>query len=699
MDNAKPAASILRFGVFEVDLRSGELRKSGIRIKLQEQPFKVLAVLLTNPGQVVTREELRRQIWPNESFGDFDHAVNVAVVKLRAALADSAESPRLIETLHRRGYRFICPVTTDGLKEAGKKSSVRSPIARRWKGMIVISAVAIAGVVSGFYRWSSKKPSPNLATMEITRLTDSGTASYVAISPDGRYVVYALRDGEKLGLWVRQVATASAAQILPPAPVDFQGLSFSPDGNYVYIVRSDENNLYFKSLYSMPVLGGPARLLIKDVDCAPSFSPDGREFVFTRASPTRRVTEVLIANDDGSDERVLTSFADTDPSYNPGATWSPDGRTIAVPVMFVGRQVRWVLYTISIAAVGPRELYSSHGYIGRPVWLPRGDKLIVPLEDPLSSRTQLWTVSNPQGTVSRLTNDLSDYDLRIDLTADGKTLAGTVTTQLSNVWVASSNALSEAQQITSGETPMVDVAEIADGKIMSLSPDGKLWTMNKDGTERAFLPQIHNPLAFKPCGRQVVFVAFLDGQFVLQRVETDGTQITKLFSGDLWAPTCSPDGSHVYYINFVAPEKIWRMPATGGAAEVISDVVGEGSIDRLSVSPDGKFLAYLYQTASPPTWDLAVISTLGGPPMHRYLVPGGSSRPRWSVDGTSLQYLLTRHGVTNLWEQPLDGDSPKQSTRFPSDMIFDFNWSTDGKRLLMTRGSLNSDVILIRNLY
>jgi len=197
----------------------------------------------------------------------------------------------------------------------------------------------------------------------------------------------------------------------------------------------------------------------------------------------------------------------------------------------------------------------------------------------------------------------------------------------------------------------------------------------------------------------VVAKWFLDGQFVLQRVETDGTQITKLFSGDLWAPTCSPDGSHVYYINFVAPEKIWRMPATGGAAEVISDVVGEGSIDRLSVSPDGKFLAYLYQTASPPTWDLAVISTLGGPPMHRYLVPGGSSRPRWSVDGTSLQYLLTRHGVTNLWEQPLDGDSPKQSTRFPSDMIFDFNWSTDGKRLLMTRGSLNSDVILIRNLY
>jgi DNA-binding response OmpR family regulator len=90
LDNAKPTATTIRFGAFEVDLRSGEMRKSGIRI---EQPFKVLTVLLANPGKLVTREELRRQTWRNESFGDFDHAVNVAFVKLRAALADSAEAP------------------------------------------------------------------------------------------------------------------------------------------------------------------------------------------------------------------------------------------------------------------------------------------------------------------------------------------------------------------------------------------------------------------------------------------------------------------------------------------------------------------------------------------------------------------------------------------------------------------------------
>jgi len=104
------AEQTTKFGIFEVDLRSGELRKSGSRIKLQEQPFKVLQALLERPGEVVTRDELRRRIWPDENFGDFDHAVNVAITKLRAALGDSAESPHLIETLHRRGYRFIFPV-------------------------------------------------------------------------------------------------------------------------------------------------------------------------------------------------------------------------------------------------------------------------------------------------------------------------------------------------------------------------------------------------------------------------------------------------------------------------------------------------------------------------------------------------------------------------------------------------------------
>src|SRR5580704_16083811 len=103
--------SVVRFGTFEVSLQSGEVRRAGVRIRVQQQPMKLLELLLEHPGEVVTREELRSRVWPSESFGDFDQAVNIAIAKLRNALGDSADNPRYIETLPKRGYRFIAEVS------------------------------------------------------------------------------------------------------------------------------------------------------------------------------------------------------------------------------------------------------------------------------------------------------------------------------------------------------------------------------------------------------------------------------------------------------------------------------------------------------------------------------------------------------------------------------------------------------------
>src|SRR5215471_5875402 len=117
MEQTNGTYRIIRFGAFDVDSRSGELRKAGTRIRLQAQPFKVLLALLERPGELVSRDELRRRIWPEESFGDFDHAVSVAVLKLRTALGDTAEIPRYVETLHRRGYRFIFPISAAAMPQ------------------------------------------------------------------------------------------------------------------------------------------------------------------------------------------------------------------------------------------------------------------------------------------------------------------------------------------------------------------------------------------------------------------------------------------------------------------------------------------------------------------------------------------------------------------------------------------------------
>src|SRR5215475_1118898 len=110
MEKTHSTGRLIRFGVFEVDLRAGELRKNGVKIKLQEQPFQILALLLEHPGEIVTREELQQKLWSNDTFVDFDNSLNKAINKIREAVGDSADNPRFVETMARRGYRFIASV-------------------------------------------------------------------------------------------------------------------------------------------------------------------------------------------------------------------------------------------------------------------------------------------------------------------------------------------------------------------------------------------------------------------------------------------------------------------------------------------------------------------------------------------------------------------------------------------------------------
>ena len=148
---ASSPTEVLRFGVFEVDLRSGELRKSGVRIKLQDQPFRLLRILLDHPGELVTREELQRQIWPSDTFVDFDHGLNAAVKRVREALGDTAETPRYIETLPKRGYRFIGALRdTEGRSGAVlAQPAAPAPVNSRSSVVkVVVGALAIAMLLS-----------------------------------------------------------------------------------------------------------------------------------------------------------------------------------------------------------------------------------------------------------------------------------------------------------------------------------------------------------------------------------------------------------------------------------------------------------------------------------------------------------------------------------------------------------------------
>jgi DNA-binding winged helix-turn-helix (wHTH) protein len=322
MSEPRKTIGSLHFGPFELLTESSELRKHGQRLKLSGQAIDVLLMLASNAGRLVTREELQKKLWPGDSFGDFEHGLNAAVNRLRETLGDSATDPTYIETIPRRGYRFIArvnqvPNTPDptvpenvvelryqhvadiradlkGQKRDTDSSSthpasvvasassaaavsstqVRPPSravllaeARRHKGMLALTLIVLAALIAGLgiylSRLNERTSEWNVQAMKISRLTQRGNAAKVAISPDGRYVAYVLREGEKQSLNVRQVATGSDVQILPPDEVWIYSLTFTPDANYIDFVRSAKPNFSDTFLYRMPVLGGTPHLAMQ----------------------------------------------------------------------------------------------------------------------------------------------------------------------------------------------------------------------------------------------------------------------------------------------------------------------------------------------------------------------------------------------------------------------------------------------------
>ena len=729
MDAPSNRCQVLNFGLFEADLSSRELRKRGQRIHLQDQPFEVLSLLLERPGEVVTREEVRKKLWPDGTYVDFDEGLDTALKKLRYALGDSAQNPTFIETIPRRGYRFVAPVRRNGLAtyvlpgssaealadglpktiahgghhDSPGSATTAPRTAVLLKYALALTVVIVALAVFRYYKRPSHSSPLNLRNPQITRLTDNGMVSGVAISPDGRFAVYAKRDGEKEGLWIRQVVTRSDVQILPPDTNGFHGLTFSPDGDYVYFVRSDKNDAYFKYLYSIPTLGGTVRKLITDVDSPVSFSPDGRQFVYEHCAQPMNDIEIKIAYADGSGDHVLAVVHNGSGfMFQPGPNWSPDGKAIAVPVLLLDKPRRWVLYSVSTTTGGLRELYSSNDAIGRPVWISGGRDLLIPHYDPGLHRTQLWIVSLALGETHPFTNDLTDYGLDLDVTHDGQSAAAIATKTVSHVWSAPVANLTAAVQVTTGDFPLLEIAETSDGKLLATGGDGALWMMNADGSQLARFSGARNAGQVTPCGHFILFVSEELGTVSLMRVDRSGMQPTAIATANLCCPVCSRDGNSVFYVSIAPPEKIWQVPIAGGAPAEVAEVLGSQLVGPLTISPDGKFLAYPYtQYGHVPSEgrSLAVVPIDGGPPVRNFkiLQDTGTLQWHWSPDGKSLHYVQMADGAANIWEQPLAGGQPTQLTKFTSGQIFDFTWSQDRKQLLLTRGETTTDIVLLKN--
>jgi Tol biopolymer transport system component len=579
--------------------------------------------------------------------------------------------------------------------------------ARRHKGVLALMLLGLVLllVALGIYLFKSnaRRSEWNVQAMKITRVTQSGNAANVAISPDGHYVVYVLREGEKQSLNVRQVATASDVQILPSDEVWFSGLTFSPDANYIDFIRSDKNSYAYSYLYQMPVLGGTPRQLTRDIDTPISFSPDGTLFAFVRGVPDKSEVRLLIAKADGSGERVLVTRSAIPASGTLlGPAWSPDGKTVALTTYETAKGLRAVLWTVSVADGSVREVYSAPYGIGRPRWLPDGSGLLVTMQDPSRAfRGQLWYIPFPRGEVRRLTNDLTDYQLGwLDLTHDGTTLVDTETTRVSDLWVAPAGDTARARQITSKEPPIIgEFSWTPNGSIVFANEDGNLFAVNPNGSNRTLLtPNERGNGAPSACGdgRYIVFISFREQKLGVWRMDADGSNPVRLADDSFaWSPRCSPDGKWVVYRQGASMTMV-QVPVSGEKPPQV--VTQDNPFSPLWISPDGKLIVYVTvpRAISKPN-QMKVIPFGGGTPICQFDWPAAAGGPHWAPDGKAVEYVLTREGVSNIWQHKLTGGPPKQITNFKSGLIFAFDWSRDGKQLALTRGSENSDVILISN--
>ncbi len=303
--------------------------------------------------------------------------------------------------------------------------------------------------------------------MEVTELTSDGNVREMAISPDGLSLAYARNEGIEQSLWLKRIDTGNETQLLKADTVNFAGIEFSPDGHFLYFARSEKSNPDFGYLCRMPAAGGQAEQLIRDADSPVSFSPNGQQLAYTRGYPGRRITEVRVANVDGTGDHLLSTVPGNE-VFDSGPTWSPRNDSIAVSAHLTGQPRRFALYLISLSSSTETELYSSTGAIGRPLWIEDGRKLLVVLKDPNSHRGQLWTVSISSGEAHRVTNDLTDYDSAVDLTPDGKRLAVIANGAVSNLWIAGATDLSHPSQITSGEPTLHQVRELSDGRLIAI---------------------------------------------------------------------------------------------------------------------------------------------------------------------------------------------------------------------------------------
>ena len=579
--------------------------------------------------------------------------------------------------------------------------------------IVVLVVAAAVGVVYGVFRLSVRpqtKLTPlgaaSFQTMKITRLPVSGRAVEAAISPDGRYVVYAENEGGRSSLWVKQVeANGAAHEVIPAAEGLRRGLVFARDGEHVYFVEIKESR-GAQPLYRVPILGGTVVKVLDNINSPVTISPDGNRIAFARVIESKSTNELVVANADGTQQRVLGTRRF--PNFFGMPAWSPDGKVILCSDTRYephGASASVVVVGIDDGVERPVTPQRWHG-VGQLAWLPDGSGIVLNAVEHELNPSQIWQISYPNGEVRRITNDLNSYE-GVSLTTNAGALVTLQTDRIARIWVVPNGDAARATQTTSGSGTFdgfYGLTWTPDGRIVYASIASgawDIWVMNADGSNRKQLTASarsnYGPTV-SPDGRHIVFVSNrAGGAFNVWRMEIDGSNPQQLTTGNGENFVhVTPDGRWVVYASVGSgqPNLIWKVPFDGGAPVAITDRPASWP----TISPDGKLVACIINPEAGTTAKLALVSIDGGAPLKLFdLPPTARANTVFAPDGRGVMFLDVRGGLGNIWVQSLDGAPPRQVTNFTSDGIIAYDWSPDGKQLATARGVENTGVVLIRD--
>jgi DNA-binding winged helix-turn-helix (wHTH) protein/Tol biopolymer transport system component len=556
----QPPAPRIRFGLFEVDARSGELRRNGFKVDLQDQPFQALLLLLENPGQVVTRDELRNRLWPQDTFVDFDRGLNKAINKLRAALRDSADKPRYIETLPQRGYRFIAEVESAAeirVQAAGAAEVLTlEPIpAQRSRSkylyygvaflVAIVAAIVVTLGVRGVLKTMRDRQAvpAHAAESRLTANSSDQPITSSAISPDGKYLAYT----DPTGFYLRIVDGGETHAVSLPKEFDASVESWFPDSVHM-VVSWVEDAKRPPSLWVISTLGGTPRKLA-DVGAFARVSSDGALIAFLKGPWDDNEIWVVDANGNGARKLI-----DAGSDYFGPVTWAPDKKQFAY-VRTSGESATGQIETYDLHNGHTEKILSETGLGPQIAWVPAG-RVIYSLAEPQPNQedANLWFIQldaqtgRPSGTPARITNDHGGAAL-ISVTSDGRRIALLRCTSQADVY------LSEVE---------------SQGR--KISPPRRFTH-----DERQDFPS-----SWTPDSKAVLVVSDRDGPSHIFKQRIDELQPELLVGGkqDAWLPRLTPDGLNMLYLASpaqVGPPtgvRLMRTPLAGGPTNVVLEDAG-----------------------------------------------------------------------------------------------------------------------------